>query len=86
MVAVIPKLHTAKKKKCVSHFYPAVIHFGIKACPFVLQYAQVLLGLGGTRSRLVSSTSEQHRLSLIKQTMVLICSLSQLGLKLLQKE
>lgn len=70
----------------MSHFYPAVIHFGIKARPFVLQYAHVLLGLGGTRPGIVSPTSEQHGLPLVQQAMVLIRPLSQLGLKLLEQQ
>ncbi len=66
--------------------YPAVIHLGVEAGPLVLQHAEVLLGLGGTWSRLFSSTSQQHGLSLIQQAMVLFCSLSQLCLELLHTE
>lgn len=68
----------------VSPSYPAVVHLAIEAGPLVLQHAQVLLGLGGTRSCLLSSTSQQHGLSLIQQAVVLVRSLSELGLKLLQ--
>lgn len=66
--------------------YPAVVHLGVEAGPLVLQHAQVLLGLGGTGSCFLSSTSQQHGLSLVQQAVVLVCSLSQLGLKLLQTE
>lgn len=51
--------------------YPAVVHLGVKAGPLVLQHGQVLLGLRGARSGLLSSTGHQHRLSLIQQTVVL---------------
>lgn len=64
--------------------YPAVVHLGVEAAPLVLQHGQVLLGLGGTRSCFFSSTSQQHGLSLIQQAIVLLCTLSHLGLELLQ--
>ena len=66
--------------------YPAVVHLGIEAGPLVLQHGEVLLGLGGTGSRFLSSTSQQHGLSLIQEPVVLVASLGQLGLKLLDAE
>lgn len=63
--------------------HPSVIHLAIEAGPLVLQQAQILLGLGGPRSSLLSSPSQQHGLSLIQQAVVLLCSLCQLSLKLL---
>lgn len=66
--------------------HPAVVHLGVEAGPFVLQHAQVLLGLGGAGSCFLSSTSQQHGLSLIQQAVVLVSALSELSLKLLQTE
>jgi len=66
--------------------HPAVVHLGVEAGPLVLQHGQVLLSLGGTGSGLLSSAGQQHGLSLIQQMVVLVGSLSQLGLKLLQRE
>lgn len=70
----------------MSQAYPAVIHLGVEAGPLVLQHGQVLLGLGGTGPCLLPSTSQQHGLSLIQQPVVLVASLSQLGLKLLDTD
>lgn len=68
----------------MSPSYPAVVHLGVEAGPLVLQHAQVLLGLGGAGSGLFSPTSQQHGLSLVQQAVVLVRSLSELGLELLQ--
>ena len=69
-----------------SQSYPAVVDLGVEAGPLVLQHTQVLLGLGGTWSCLLSSAGQQHGLSLVQQAVVLLCSLRQLGLKVLHTD
>lgn len=66
--------------------YPAVVHLGVEAGPLVLQHGQVLLGLGGAGSRVLSPPGQQHGLSLVQQAMVLVRSLGQLSLELLETE
>lgn len=66
----------------VSH--PAVVHFGVEAGPLVLQHGQVLLGLGGPGSGLLPTSSQEHGLTLVQQAVVLVGSLRELSLELLQ--
>lgn len=64
--------------------YPPVIHFGVQTGPLVLEQGQVLLGLGGSWTSLLSTSGQQHGLTLIQKPVVLLCTLDQLVLQLLQ--
>lgn len=64
----------------ISFSYPPVVHLGVEAGPLVLQQGQVLLGLGGPGSRLLSSAGQDHGLSLIQQAVVQVGPVVQLGL------